>query len=125
MLTALSGTVWAIAGLSDLVYRKVSNYLFLALGIIGVIQLAQTPSLWHIAGIGLFITVPAGIFLTEHTDMGGADATAFWVLVLLYPLSWPYILLFAVLLSLPAVYLVDDVPFVSVLVLSIGVVTLL
>jgi len=124
MLQLLSGALWAIAGASDLLYHRVSNWLFALLGLVGLFQLAQTPELWLIAGIGLLITIPAGLILTGYTSMGGADASALWVLVLLYPLSWPYILLFAVLLSIPVVQLVDDVPFVSVLVGSIAVVTL-
>jgi len=124
MLQLLSGALWVIAGGSDLYLRKVPNWLFALLGLVGVFQLAQTPELWLIAGIGLLITIPAGVILTGYTSLGGADAKALWVLVLLFPLSWPYILLFAVLLSIPAVQLVDDVPFVSVLVGSIAVVTL-
>jgi len=125
MLQLLSGALWVIAGGSDLFYRKVSNWLFALLGLFGLFQLAQTPELWLVAGIGLLITIPAGVILTGYTSMGGADASALWVLVLLYPLSWPYILLFAVLVSIPVVQLVDDVPFVSVVVGSITVVTLI
>jgi len=123
MLDVLTGVVWVFAGLSDLLYNKVSNWVFVVLSLLGAIHLAQMPAQWALVAAGLLVTIPAGLILPAYTDMGGADSKALCVLVLLFPLSWPLILGAAALLSLPVVQLQDDVPFVSVLVVAIGIVS--
>lgn len=102
MIDFLTLPVWAYAAYSDLQTRRAANWIWLVLLCVAVIQLIHTgeASLAYLL-ITIPVVYPGTWILYDRNLIGGADAKAFFVVPLLYPMFTPFILVVATLWALP------------------------
>lgn len=109
MITFLSLAVWAYAAYSDLKTRRAANWIWLVLVTLASIQVVytETISVGHLL-ITIPVVYPLAWILYDRGLIGGADAKAFFVVPLLYPMLTPFILVTTTLWALPWAFYSGD-----------------